>query len=120
MKRTLAFCLTATLLLSTAHRLPAPIQEERPTPAPQESAKPKPKEAIKPKVTSESSETSTKRPTSSATKTKATSNRNPFDGVWAGTFGNSELLITISGSGTAISYIWVKYSKNRGEVPATC
>jgi hypothetical protein len=119
MKRPLTFCLIATLLPSTAYRLPAPIQEQSPTPAPQESAKPKPKGAIKPRVTSESSQTSTKRATSSATKTKATSNRNLFDGVWTGTFGNSELLITITGSGTAISYLWVKLGK-RDEVPATC
>jgi hypothetical protein len=120
MKRPLASCLIATLLLSTTHRLPAPIQEQSPTPAPQESAKPKPKGAIKARVTSESSQTSTKPATSSATRTKATSNRNPFDGVWTGALGSSsELLITISGSGTAISYLWVKLSK-RGEAPAIC
>jgi hypothetical protein len=32
MKRTFVFCLTAALLLSTAHRLPAPISEESQTP----------------------------------------------------------------------------------------
>src|ERR1700692_4547565 len=41
MKRSLAFCLTATLLLSTVHRAPAPIAEESPTPA--ATAKPRPK-----------------------------------------------------------------------------
>jgi hypothetical protein len=45
MKRTLVFCLTATLLLSTAYRAPAPISEESPTPAP------KPKAVAKPKPT---------------------------------------------------------------------
>ncbi|HWY50665.1 MAG TPA: hypothetical protein VNW72_04205 [Chthoniobacterales bacterium] len=44
MKRPLASCLIATLLLSTTHRLPAPIvEEEKPTAAPTESAQPKSK-----------------------------------------------------------------------------
>jgi len=52
MKRTLVLFVSITLLLVTAHRLPAPIVEETtPTPAPQESAKPKPKRITKPKVT---------------------------------------------------------------------
>jgi len=58
MKRSLGLLLVLTLLLVTAHRLPAPIQEvpESPTPVPEQSAKPKPKRTIKPKVSSEDSE----------------------------------------------------------------
>lgn len=38
MKRTLVFCLTAALLLSTAHRLPAPILESTPAVSPKPKA----------------------------------------------------------------------------------
>jgi F5/8 type C domain len=72
--------LSIALLLVTAHRLPAPIQEipESPTPAPEQSAKPK--RTIKPKTTSESSESSTKRQTASPqSRTEAASNRKPFN-----------------------------------------
>jgi hypothetical protein len=50
LRRTFCFLLVAALLLVTAHRLPAPIQEvpESPTPAPEQSANPKPKRTIKP------------------------------------------------------------------------
>lgn len=119
MKRRLALFIGVTLFFVWAHRLPAPIQEQSPTPAPQESTKPKPKGPIKPRVTSETSEGSTTRSTSSATKTKAPSNRNRFDGVWSGKFGESEVLITITGSGTAISYLSVQ-SSHRAAAPATC
>ena|ERR1700730_4105427 len=97
MKRNLVFCLVAALLLSTAHRLPAPIQEvpESPTPVPQQSAKPKLKRTIKPKATSESSESSTKQ-------------SNAFDGTWVGTenlggsVGNIQSTQVISGSGAVV------------------
>jgi F5/8 type C domain-containing protein len=72
----------AALLLVTAHRLPAPIQEvpETPTPVPKQSAKPKPKPTIKPKVTSESPENSTRREASSPQpKSEAVSNQKPFN-----------------------------------------
>jgi hypothetical protein len=108
MKRNLVFCLLAALLLSTAHRLPAPIQEvpESPTPVPQQSAKPKLKGTIKPKAASESSESSTKQ-------------RNAFDGTWVGTenlggsVGNIQSTQVISGSGAVVrstsrlgTFIW--------------
>jgi hypothetical protein len=76
MKRIFGFCLTATLLLSTVHRAPAPISEvETPTPAP--------KRAIKHKE-SENSQSPTKRQTPLPPQTKATSQQNPFDGTWVG------------------------------------
>jgi hypothetical protein len=82
MKRPLTLLLTVTLLLITAHRLPAPIQEvpESPTPVPQQSAKPKPKRTAKPEAASKNSESSTTRQTtSSSSKSDATSNRKPFN-----------------------------------------
>src|SRR5438105_11035207 len=97
-------------LALSPQRLPAPIQEvlESPTPAPEQSAKPKPKQTIKPKVTSESSESSTKRPTSSPQpRNQTTQQRNAFDGTWVGTqnqgsFGDIQLTQVISGSGTVV------------------
>jgi TonB family protein len=61
MKPTLGLFLAASLLLITAHRLPAPISEieEKPTPAPQESAKPKVKHS-KPKEKDEEGATKAK------------------------------------------------------------
>ena len=84
MKRTLALLLTVALLLITAHRLPAPIQEvpESATPAPEESAKSKPKRTTKAKGTSESSENSTKRQTASSPQTQPNKNPTPFAGTW--------------------------------------
>ena len=106
MKRTLAFCLTVALLLSTTQRAPAPISEESPTPAPKQSVKPK--RTIKPGA-NDSSESSTKRQTPSPTpKSQSTSNRNPFDGTWAGTLNNAPFVGTvedtfvISASGTSV------------------
>src|SRR4051812_3546610 len=54
MKRIAIMFVGICVLLATAHRLPAPIQEvpESPTPATPQSAKPKPKRTIKSKVTS--------------------------------------------------------------------
>jgi hypothetical protein len=78
----------AIMLLISAHRLPAPIQEvpESPTPAPEESAKSKPKRTTKAKVTSESSEISTKRQTASS-QTHSTQNPTPFAGTWVAKTG---------------------------------
>ena len=113
MRQRLTLFIIVALLLIAVHRSPAPIvEEEKQTPVPT-------KGAVKPKVTSETSEGSTKRPTSSTSKTKATSNRNPFDGVWTGSFkGGYECLLTISGSGTAVSYLLTKPGLRR-EAPAT-
>jgi hypothetical protein len=80
MKRTLVPFLAVTLLLITAHRLPAPISEvpESPTPAPEQSAKPKPKRVIHPK-TNQSEKSSVAASTPSPTRSKT------FAGKWVGT-----------------------------------
>lgn len=81
MKRTFAFCLTATLLLSTAHRAPAPISEtETPTPVPEQSAKPKPKRTTKPKTKSEANEA----PVNSV-RQQPNHKQSRFAGTWVGT-----------------------------------
>jgi cytoskeletal protein RodZ len=106
MKRTLVLFLAVALLLVTAHRLPAPIQEvpESPTPAPEQSAKPKAKRTVKPKA-SESSESSTNKRATSPTPSPL---RNPFDGTWSGTINNAPFVGTaedtfvISASGTSV------------------
>ena len=112
MKQTPTLLLTVALLLATAHRLPAPIQEvpENPTPAPEQSATPKPKRTTKPKVTSESSERTSKQQTHatiSAPKSESTPS-NPFEGGWLGTLnnlpfaGNVEFTLVVSAAGTAV------------------
>jgi hypothetical protein len=71
------------VLLATAHRLPAPIQEvpESPTPAPEQSSKPKTKPTAKPKAT-DNSEKSTKAKASSSPQQRSTPK---FAGTWTGT-----------------------------------
>ena len=97
MKRTLGSCLTATLLLITAHRAPAPISEtEIPMPAPKRTIKHK---------ESENSQSPTKGQTPLPPQIKATSQQNPFDGTWVGKgdiarWGVIEQIV-ISGSGTS-------------------
>jgi hypothetical protein len=73
--------------------------------------KPKPKRSIKPKA-SESSESSTKRPTSSPTPI-----RNPFDGTWRG-FLNANYTMVISGTGTKVTQTTAEYGTSNW--PATC
>ena len=71
------------MLIVTAHRLPAPIQEEStPTPRPEESAKAKPKRTIKPKV-SDDKASSVQRPTPEPP-------RAPVAGTWSGYWDNSQ------------------------------
>ena len=98
--------LTALLLLVTAHRLPAPIQEipESQTPAPAHSAKPKSKRAVKPRSTAKNSEDSAKQQAPSPTQTKRQANlqRNPIDGTWVGTLNNIQFTAVISRSGTVV------------------
>src|SRR5437588_496480 len=80
MKLTSNILLVAMILFIVAHRLPAPIAEESPTPAPEHSAKPKPKRTIQTEAASKSSESSTKRQTSSPQpRSEAASNRKPFN-----------------------------------------
>src|ERR1700737_3380618 len=123
MKRTL---LILAFLVAIWHRLPAPIQEfpESPTPAPEKSAKPKPKRTIKPKVASDSSESSTKRQTPSPLQSKATPQRNLFEGTWLGTLkglpfaGDVNYTLTINSAGTVAN----EKSTTFGSLswPATC
>ncbi|MEY2489172.1 MAG: hypothetical protein QOC70_1114 [Verrucomicrobiota bacterium] len=105
MKQSLVFCLTAALLIGTAHRAPAPISEiETSTPAP----KPKAKRTIKPKA-SESSERSTKRQTPSPQPQKRpTPNQTPFAGTWVGTTsvgdqGNVVYTLTVNADGSTVT-----------------
>jgi len=85
------FCLflVGALLLITAHRLPAPIQEvpQSPTPSPEQSAKPKPKRTITPKVPSKSSE-ELKRASIAASpipRIQTAPSHTRFEGTWIGT-----------------------------------
>jgi cytoskeletal protein RodZ len=92
LRRVARILLVVALLLVTAHRLPAPIQEvpENPTPAPQQSAKPKPKRTIKLKDTTDNSEGSRRRQTPSPTpRIQANPNSTPFAGTWSGTMNIS-------------------------------
>jgi hypothetical protein len=69
---TILLIAVAIMLLISAHRLPAPIQEvpESPTPAPEQSAKSKPK-----------------RQTASPPQTHSTQNPTPFAGTWVAKTG---------------------------------
>jgi hypothetical protein len=91
------------LLLITAHRLPAPIQEvpESPTPKAEQSAKPKHKEVGK------NSDASTKRKAQETPKIDQSTNCKKFDGKWTGTlncgeFGAVRITDVISDSGTTV------------------
>jgi cytoskeletal protein RodZ len=108
--RTLTLLLIVALLLITAHRLPAPIQEvpESPTPAatpvPAESAKPKPKRISKPK--SEASQQAT-----SPARQKPSSKQSRFAGIWVGTmstipYGSLPAVLTVDPTETAMAVSW--------------
>jgi hypothetical protein len=107
MKRTPALLLTGTLLLTTAHRLPAPIQEvpESPTPIPNERAKPR-KTQSKPKViASEPTTRSTPKPPTVVSPGPAR-----FAGTWTGTInqgvlGNVAISLVINATGTSVQEI---------------
>jgi hypothetical protein len=104
MNRTTRLLFTFILLLSTVHRLPAPIiEEQKPTPAAERPAKPKAKH----KIVRESSEESTKRQASPTPKTQAISNGSVCDGTWTGHYktglaGDIQHTLVISGSGTVV------------------
>ena len=115
---TVRVLLAAALLLITAHRSPAPIQElpESPTPAPEQSAKPKPKRTVT--KASESPENSAKARTPLPTpKNQPTPNRNPFDGTWRGTL-NGDYTMVIGGGGTNVTQTTVGYGTSNWS--ATC
>jgi hypothetical protein len=106
------FLIIAALLLSSAHRLPAPIQEvpETPTPAPAQSARPKSKQTVKAKG-SEGSESPARRQTPSPMpRNQKTLQQNLFDGTWVGSFqvDDSRTLI-IGAAGTVVTEKSVKY-----------
>jgi cytoskeletal protein RodZ len=107
--------LMVSVLLITAHRLPAPIvEEEKPTPAAEQSAKPKPKPTIKPKATRENSESATRRQTSSPPPKTQPTQQNRFSGTWNGIIncgpgGDIEHTIAID---TAHNLVTVWQTKN--------
>lgn len=112
MKRALALFLIAALLLITAHRLPAPIQEvpESPTPTPEQSAKPKPKRATRPKAT-QTERSSVAKPTPSPTPSKK------FAGKWVGTmpevpWGNVPTELIVDPTETTIE--WQESGTHKG------
>ncbi|HWY49949.1 MAG TPA: hypothetical protein VNW72_00540 [Chthoniobacterales bacterium] len=105
MKQSVALLLTVALLLITVHRLPAPISEESPTPAPKRTIK---------QNTSEDSQRPTKRQTPSPPQSKATPQRNPFDGTWVGTAdlgfsGHCNFTLKIDAAGTTVTESSQKY-----------
>lgn len=80
MKRTLDVFVSITLLLVTAHRLPAPIVEESTTPRPKTFATPKPKPAPTGTARPKSLDRSSGRRTPAPPK----QTRSPFAGTWTG------------------------------------
>jgi hypothetical protein len=113
LRRASRVLLVASLLLVTAHRLPAPIQEipESPTPARQESAQqPRLKHSAKPRPKAENNKaTVTQQVSTSATriKTPTPTNQSRFAGVWTGTIsvgilGTAEETLVINSTGTVV------------------
>jgi hypothetical protein len=115
MKRSLLLCLRTGFLLSTAHQLPAPIQEvpESPTPVPEQSAKPKPKP--KPKVMSEDS--ANRQPSSPTPKTQPIQ-QSRFAGVWSGVthtfpWGDVSETITVDPTETTMTLANTMHKESR-------
>jgi len=107
LQRTFRFLLVVALLLVTAQRLPAPIQEvsESPTPAPEQPAEPKAKRTTRSKVNAAESESSTPS-RSRATPVPTPSKR--FPGTWRGTlafgmFGDLHLTLVVNNEGNAVT-----------------
>ena len=126
MKPTLRLLCVIVLLIISAHRLPAPIEEtpEKPTPTPEQSAKPRVKHAAKPKAARENSESSAKRQTSpTLPRSQAPLDQNPFNGTWVGVLnnlpftGNVEFTLLVSASGTAVTE---KSTLGTNNFEATC
>jgi len=104
------FVLISAMLLITAHRLPAPIQEtpESPSPAPtvEPKAKPKPKASPKPKPKSEASESAT-----NSARQQSNSKQSRFAGNWVGTMqtfpaGNQTTVLAVDPAGTTMTVTW--------------
>jgi cytoskeletal protein RodZ len=97
LRRVARILLVVALLLVTAHRLPAPIQEvpESPTPAPHQSTKPKLRSSPKPKSKSTASE-----PVPHRVSQQPSAKPSRFAGTWAGTIyafpnGNMATVLTV-------------------------
>lgn len=98
MKQTLTLLFAFALLLITAHRLPAPIQEtpESPTPALEQSAKPR---HAKSNVAPSKADGSEKTPAQKAVP-RSSPPRSKFAGTWVGTmqtfpWGNWAIVLTV-------------------------
>jgi hypothetical protein len=101
MKRVVQLVMVAVALLSSAHRLPAPIVEEAspsPTRAPAHSAEPKPKRTVKP-----ANEVSADSRKKTATPTP-TPKRDLFDGTWSGYLKDNAdyRTLVVSGHGSSV------------------
>ena len=112
MKQTPTLLLTVALLLATAHRLLAPIQEvpESPTPAPAESAKSKAKQVTETKA-NRTAKTSTSTSTPSPTPSKK------FAGKWSGVmpevpWGNVQTELIVDPTETTME--WQESGNHKG------
>jgi cytoskeletal protein RodZ len=108
MTRLLALSLGLALLLITAHRLPAPIQEipESQTPAPEKQAKPKKTQSNSKAIESESKTKSAAKPSA----TPAPQGPARFAGTWTGTtHGQGQ---TIFGNPTSSSTYSIQVSSD--------
>lgn len=119
MTRLTRVLLIGALLLVTAHRLPAPIQEipENPTPAPEPTASSQPKSAPKSKPKSE-----TTRHDTSAAKPQPTVKQSRFAGTWSGTmpevpWGDVPTDLTVNQSETTMD--WRETGKSKGSTAKT-
>lgn len=115
LRRTFCFSLIAVLFFLTAHRLPAPIQEESPTPAPTEqaTAKPKPKRTTKPKPKAEASESAT-----NPVKVQPSLKQSRFAGTWVGTIpafptGPQATVLTVDPRETTMQHTWTDHPPSR-------
>jgi hypothetical protein len=97
LRRAPCYLVSVALLLITADRLPAPIQEaaESPTPPLEQSAKPKPKPVPRPKQRSEASDSAT-----NPVRQQPSAKQSRFAGTWVGTmqtfpWGNWAIVLTV-------------------------
>lgn len=108
MNSTLRFLLIATLLVITAHRLPAPIQEvESPTTTSPEQTRPK-KNSAKPKAKAPESEAAPKtQARSSSTAAAAPQGAARFAGTWTGTItqptSTSKVTLVFNATATSVT-----------------
>jgi carbon monoxide dehydrogenase subunit G len=113
MNRLLVCVFTVALLLVTADRLPAPIQEvvESPTPKPEQTAKPKPKSSLQPKP----DDSRKQRAVVKATPTAALL----FAGTWLGVSGELRgRTVTVNPTETSVSIDGGPWGRETGSVEA--